>query len=204
MIQIFARIKRPSLRWGLIFGIILGVVEVAYNFGASFVSDVNVQSILGYIMAFLFIITGFYAGLRAARETGRWTSGLAAGIWVAVFGTVIFFIIPIINTLINLQTIVASQQLYLKMHPVNGMKPSDYTASDVIVTQLVGMCLQMIFCALFTTVSGGLGGFVGRRRALLAAENGEEESIIAESAPPESEMETQETGPEELKDGATK
>ena len=186
MLKIFGRIKKPSLRWGLFLGIILGIVEIVYNFGSSYITDASIQPILGYILAFLFIIAGFYAGFRASRETGKWTSGLAAGLWVAVFGTIVFYIIPLVNTLLHLQSIVASQQLELTNHPIKGIKPSDYTASDVIITQLVGMCLDMGFCALFTTVSGGYGGFIGRRRALAAQVSQSDESSRVETSTPES------------------
>jgi hypothetical protein len=171
MAKIFARIRRPSLRWGLLFGIILGVVEVVYNLATSFVTDANAQLILGYIPAVLFLVLGFYAGMRAAQETGKWTSGLAAGLWVGVIGSVVAFIIPMVNTLINLQSIVESSQLYIKAHPdlSGGMKPSDYTASDVLLSSLLELLLLMVNSVLFTLVGGALGGFVGRRRALALA-----------------------------------
>jgi hypothetical protein len=201
MTKIFAKIQRPSLRWGLIFGIILGVVEVVYNYAASFITEVNVQSILGYIAAILFIVMGFYAGLRASQETGKWISGLVAGIWVAVIGTVIFYVIPLANTFINLQAFVASAQLYLKTHPVSGMKPSNYTASDVIITELLGLLASMINCALFTIIGGGLGGFMGRRRSLALATPAHTEDEEALLVPPafDTEVEALEIGDETQK-----
>ncbi|HXR66048.1 MAG TPA: hypothetical protein VN729_08995 [Ktedonobacteraceae bacterium] len=201
MTKIFARIQIPSLRWGLIFGIILGIVEVIYNFAASFITEVNVQSILGYVAAILFIVMGFYAGLRASQETGKWTSGFVAGIWVAIIGTVIFYVIPLVNTFINLQSFVASAQLYLKTHPVSGMKPSNYTASDVIITELLGLVASMINCALFTIIGGGLGGFMGRRRSLALATpaNTEDEEVLLVPPASETEVELQEAGDEAQK-----
>jgi hypothetical protein len=201
MTKIFAKIQILSLRWGLIFGIILGIVEVIYNFAASFITEVNVQSILGYIAAILFIVMGFYAGLRASQETGKWISGLVAGIWVAIIGTVIFYIIPLVNTFINLQSFVASAQLYLKTHPVSGMNASNYTASDVIVTELFGLLASMINCALFTIIGGGLGGFMGRRRsfALATPANKEDEEVSLVPPASEAEVELQEAGDETQK-----
>jgi hypothetical protein len=171
MAKYFARIRRPSLRWGLIFGIILGVVEAVYNFAASYITDTNLQLILGYIPAILFLVLGFYAGLRASQETGKWTTGLITGLWVGLIGTVIADLIPLANTFINLQSIVANSQAYIKTHEaqVNNMKPSDYAASDVIVTALLEMLVSIVNAAFFTIIGAGLAGFIGRRRSLAAA-----------------------------------
>lgn len=199
MINIFARIQRPSLRWGLIFGIILGIAEVGYNFAASFITDASLLAILGYIPALLLIFIGFYAGLRASRETGKWTSGLAAGIWVGVIAAVIFYLIPMINTFVNLQAMIASGQLYFKTHPQPGLNPSSYGASDVIITQLEVWLSLVAEFALFTLVSSALGGFVGRRRSLAMAVSQEQEEAV-----PEADIETEVTETEDAKDEATK
>lgn len=171
MTRIFAKIQRPSLRWGLIFGIILGVVATAYNFAISFVQDQNTLAVLGYIPALLFIVLGFYAGLRAAQETRKWTSGLVAGIWVGVIGAAITEIVPAIYTLVNMQSIVTSDRLYIKTHPAetNNMDPTKFTSSDVLVVMLESILLGIISSSLYTTIGGALGGFVGRRRALAAS-----------------------------------
>jgi len=68
MAEILARIKqRPALRWGLTFGLILGVVDIVYNFAGSFVTDAGAQNVLSLIPAVLFLVFGFYAGLRASQ-----------------------------------------------------------------------------------------------------------------------------------------
>ncbi len=178
----FARIQRPSLRWGLIFGIILGIVEAVFNFAASF-TDQNTQNILGYIPAVLFLVLGFYAGLRASQETGKWTTSLLAGLWVGLIGTVIADLIPLAYTLFNLQSIVANSQAYIKTHEaqVNNIKPSDYTASDVMITFLLQLVVSIINAAFFTIVGGGLAGFIGRRRALALASAGTGTSVYEEA-----------------------
>lgn len=199
MAKVFMRIRRPSLRWGLIFGLILGVVEIGYNFATSFITQADVQNILGYVPTVLFLVLGFYAGLRAARETGRWTSGLVAGIWVGVIGTVFAYLVVLINILINLQSIVASSQLYIKTHQaqVGGIKPSDYTASDVLITALVGLLVAVINSVFFTLIGGALGGFAGRRRALSLAASASPEHVEAMFESPPSDTRTE---PAEEKD----
>jgi len=168
MARLFEKIQRPSLRWGLIFGSILGIAVTVFNFVIGFVPDQNTQALLGYIPALLFIVLGFYAGLRASRETRRWTSGLVAGIWVGVIGAAITEIIPVIYTLVNMQSIVASNRLYIKTHPVeaNHMDPTKYTSSDVLVVMAESILLGIASSTLYTIIGGALGGFIGRRRAL--------------------------------------
>jgi len=183
MAKIFSRIQRPSLRWGLICGIILGVIGIAIDFAAIFITDVNIQSLLSYTPAVLFLVLGFYAGLRASQETGKWTSGLAAGIWVGVFGALIVGLLTIANTFINMQSIIADQRQYIQMNPsqFGGLKPSDYTASDVIITALLAVFVSIGNAAVFTTVGGALGGFTGRRRALAVAQRKAYEESFSEA-----------------------
>ncbi|HVU70482.1 MAG TPA: hypothetical protein VHD63_25380 [Ktedonobacteraceae bacterium] len=173
MAKLFSRIQRPSLRWGLIFGIILGLANIAYNVAVTYVTDVNAQQILGYIPAILFLVLGFYAGMRAAQETGKWTSGLAAGVWVGVISVLVVEIVVVVNTIVNLQNIIATQRQYIQMNQAQfgDMKPSDFTASDVAVTVVVEALISIITASLFTTIGGALGGFTGRRRALAVAQS---------------------------------
>lgn len=173
MTRIFAKIQRPSLRWGLIFGIILGVVATAYNFALNFVQDQSAQGLLQYFPALLFIVLSFYAGLRASQETRKWTSGLVAGIWVGVIGAVITEIIPTIYILVNMQNVVASYRVYIKTHPVEtgNIDPAKFTSSDVLTGMAENILVGIIGTSLYTVIGGGLGGFIGRRRALAAGES---------------------------------
>ena len=57
----------------------------------------------------------------------------------------------------------------------------------------------MIYCALFTMVSGALGGFVGRRRALVAVASEERAESVSEAS-----VETEEAETEEATDKAAK
>lgn len=182
MAKIFARIQRPSLRQGLLFGIILGVVEIAYGFFASFVTQAEFQSVLGTVALALFLLFGFLAGQRASKETGKLGSGVMAGLWAGLIGSFIDGIIPLVGTLVNMQSIVASDQLYIKAHPdqFSGLKPTDYTASDVMTTALVALLFSVLFYTLITLIGGALGGMMGRRRALASASDGEYQGTMFE------------------------
>src|SRR5262249_2930791 len=134
IVNIFAKIRKPSLRQGLMWGLLLGVIEIVYGYIASFIASAGTQNILSTISLALFILFGFIAGQRASRETGKLGSGAVAGIWTGVFGSVLAGLVQLIDTLINMSSIVASNQLYVKAHPNQfpGVKPSDITASSVL------------------------------------------------------------------------
>lgn len=180
MAKIFARIRRPSLRYGLIFGLILGVVQIIYGFGTSFISDTNTQSLLSTIGLVLFLVFGFLAGRRAAQETGKLGTGVLAGLWAGLIGSFVEALVPLINTLIFLQSILDTTRLYIKTHPSQypGIKPSDYSASDVIIGTLIGLLFYILFYTLITLIGGALGGYWGRRRAPASQTSGEYEEAM--------------------------
>lgn len=172
MAKIFARIQRPSLRYGLIFGLILGVVQIIYGFATSFITDANAQSYLSTIGLALFLVFGILAGRRAAQETGKLGTGALAGLWAGLIGSAVEALLPLINTFIFLQSILDTTRNYIKTHPSQhpGLKPSDYTASDVIVGTLISLLFYILFYTLITLIGGALGGYLGRRSALLASQ----------------------------------
>jgi len=170
MATIFARIQRPSLRYGLMFGLLLGGVQIVYAFATSFITDANVQSYLSTIGLALFLIFGILAGRRAAQETLRLGTGVLAGLWAGLIGAALEGLLPLVNTFIFLQNILDATRNYIKTHPSQypGLKPSDYTASDVIVGTLISLLFYILFYALITLIGGALGGYLGRRSGLLA------------------------------------
>ena len=180
MAKIFAGIRRPSLRYGLIFGIILGIVQIAYGFVASFVTDQGAQTFLSTIGLVLFLIFGFLTGQRAARETGKLGTGVLAGLWAGLIGAALDALLPLINTIINLQSLVVQTQAYIKTHEsqYNNMKPSDYTSTDVLIGTLIGLLFYILFYALLTLIGGAVGGYLGRRRALAAQDGGDYEEAM--------------------------
>ena len=181
MAKIFARIRRPSLRYGLIFGLIMGVVQIIYGYGASFITSVDVQNFLTTISLALFVLFGFLAGQRAAQETGKLGTGVLAGIWTGVIGCLIIGLVSLIGTLATMSSIIANYQLVVKSDPKSypGINPSDITASTVLTTFFVNLLLfSLLFQTLLTLVGGALGGWRGRRRALVSSTGEEYEEAM--------------------------
>src|SRR5437764_14678146 len=82
-----ARSGHPALQNGLLFGIILGIVEILLSF------------LLGgtglIISALLFLFIVGYAGYRATARTGKVSTGLLAGFLAGLFSSV-FANIPLL------------------------------------------------------------------------------------------------------------
>src|SRR5258708_9837191 len=108
MQTLFAKIRRPSLRYGLIFGLILGGIQIVFGLVSLFITQENILSVLSTIGLALFIVLGFNAGQRTTRETGKWGTGVAAGAWTGLIGVVLEAVGPFIRKLIFLPAIFAS------------------------------------------------------------------------------------------------
>lgn len=206
MAKIFARIRRPSMRQGLIFGIILGVVEIIYGFIASFITQQDLQSLLSTIPLALFLLFAFFAGQRASQVTGKLGTGAMAGFWSGLVGAVIEGLVPLIGTFINLQTIVANDQKYIQANPKQfpGMKPTDYTSSDAITTALLALLFSIVFYVLISLIGGALGGMVGRRRALALQQSEAYQESMFESPAAGEGAESEEASDEEVEGEVSK
>jgi hypothetical protein len=178
--EIFARIRRPSLRYGLIFGLILGVVQIAYGYASSYITQAGAQSILSLIGLALFLVFGFLAGQRAARETGKLGTGVIAGVWTGVIGSLVFDLVQIVGTLVSLSSIVAAQQLDVKNNPkaYPGIKPTDITPSSILTVFFLYLLFYLLFYTILTLIGGAIGGYMGRRNALVTADGGEYEEAM--------------------------
>lgn len=187
MAKIFARIRRPSLRQGLLFGLMLGVIEIVYGFAITFAFTFlpsNIQYLLSSIGLALFLFFGFLAGRRAAQETGRLGVGVLAGIWTGVVGSLVTGLVSLIGTLINMSSIIVTDQQIIRKSPqlYPGISPSDITVSYILTAFVIDLVVSsLLFQTLLTLVGGALGAFLGRRRAqsLSAAGADGSEGVLA-------------------------
>ncbi len=178
--QMLARVRRPSLRQGLFFGLILGAIEIVLSVATGLIAQAGVQSFLGTIALALFIILGFLAGQRAAQETGRLGTGAIAGLWVGLIGGVLWALAQFVQILIFLPTLVNQARDYLQKHLnqlPRGYNPANLTSTDVLLANLEPLILSLIFYMLFALIGGALGGMLGRRRLVRSSEYQAEEAV---------------------------
>src|SRR5579884_940057 len=96
------RSGHPALQNGLLFGTILGIVEIILPF---------LLTTLGFIINVLlyFFLVG-YAGYRAAARTGKVSTGLVAGLLVGLLSSVIACIPLLVYYLSNIDAFRAQLQ----------------------------------------------------------------------------------------------
>lgn len=165
MKTLLARIHSPSLRQGLLFGLILGGVQIIFGFISSFITQPDILSIFSSVALVLFIVFGFTAGRRATRETGRLGTGAAAGIWTGLIGALLDALVPLIYALIYLPTIVSTAREYIKTHPdqFRGYNPASYGGTDVMRGILENLLVYTVLYILISLIGGTLGGALARR-----------------------------------------
>jgi hypothetical protein len=153
MQNVLARVRNPALRQGLIFGIILGVILVGLNFIISGL----------IIIAALTILAALIAGMRASQETGRITTGILAGLWTGLLGTLILSIIAMGFLLFNIDAVRKSAQITANQQHLNII----YTNSQIITNYLIVYLILIAAGVLFGVIGGAVGGNFGRRRVQL-------------------------------------
>ena len=154
--------RRIARRQGLIFGGILGIVAVILNAclviaplgryslsPGNFLSSANVFTYLLALLAF------FFAGWRAAQQTGRVDMGGLAGFWAGVIGAVVVVVIDIVLVLASL-----AQDSY-------SMSRSSLALLIFSVVFIAGR--DAVLALLLGAGLGALGGFIGRTSSSVLA-----------------------------------
>src|SRR5579859_6773853 len=128
--MLFGRVKRmqaqtragnPALQNGLLFGIILGVLEVALSL---------TLGTIGFVICLVLYLgmVGF-AGYRASARTGKVSTGLVAGLLVGLFSSIIGSLGLLIYTLPNVDTL--RQLLQQQANTLNQGISINYTTNVV-------------------------------------------------------------------------
>ncbi len=153
--------RRIARRQGLIFGGILGIIAVIINaclVGAignyslspgAYLSSTNVFTYLLALLAF------FFAGWRAAQQTGRVDIGGLAGFWAGVVAAVVVVLIDVVLALPSL------------------VQDSDHMSGSSLAMLLFSVVFiagrDAVLALLLGAGLGALGGFIGRTSASVLA-----------------------------------
>src|SRR5579871_5438011 len=166
----------PAVRYGLIFGGIIGVlrlISTAIQYGTggrrAFAASTGTFSSGsgsgGGALAFacLSLIVGlalyFLAGMFAARETGRTGSGAISGLLAGVIGGAISAVISLVAAL----TVPAADwyAVFADAHVKNVSSPSAAKAAGIIVVLLLAV-VGLAFATGIGAGVGALGGLLGK------------------------------------------
>lgn len=158
--QSVSRISSPALRQGLIFGVILAVVEIAF----SFLSQIIALGLIGSLIALvIYLVFGALAGQRASAQTGRVGTGVLAGFLSGLIASVISAIVSIVLTLTNIDAIRQNAQQIANQQGLH----ITYTNALVIQSVILALVFVIVLSALIALGGGAIGGFMGRNRAPL-------------------------------------
>ncbi len=184
--------SRPALRQGLIFGIALGIIEVLF----SYISQVVVLGGIGTIIAYgLYIVFGFFAGMRAAQLTGRTRTGVVAGLWTGLFSSLVSSLVSFILIVININSVIATLQNQARQAHTD---PTVYTGQTVIEIELFLLAIVIIVALLLGLAGGAIGGSIGKNRTNIPTQEYQETLFEPPTRESTMEMPPQETTPTEI------
>ncbi len=153
--QVQTRSGNPALQNGLLFGVILGAIEVVFSLTLG-----NV----GFLICLIFYlgIIGF-AGNRASARTGKVSTGLLAGLLAGLFSSIIGSLGLFIYLLPNLDTL--RQQLQQQATTFNQGVVINYTNNVVIGLVVLLLVILILGSSLLALGIGAIGGAIGKGKA---------------------------------------
>lgn len=143
-----SRVRFASLREGLFFGSVLGLLLVL-NGALDLLTDVTVGV---FVLSVLGLALYVYAALRATYATGKLSSGMLAGLWTSL-----------ISSLINL-VVLATLSILL----AGSLR--ERTQAHVTISTIVGYDIGLLLFGVLVAVACGL--FCGTVGGMLAINRG--------------------------------
>jgi hypothetical protein len=153
--QVQTRKSNPALQNGLLFGIILGVIEVVFSL---------TLGNMGFIIC-LVIYLGLvgFAGYRASARTGKVSTGLVAGLLTGLFSSIIGSLGLFVFTLPHIDAL--RQALQQQANTLNQGVAITYTNNLVIGLLAVLLVLLILASSLLGLGIGAIGGAIGKGNA---------------------------------------
>ena len=163
---IIERRGSQALKYGLLFGILLGAFQIVLTFLTNYLnlgSFALYITIAGFVLA---LIAYLLAGIRASQETGMMGTGAFAGLWTGVVSAIIGFAGAFLLAYLNLNTLrhqaaAAAQAAASQTHQVIPATSDQLLLSAAAITGLSGLVVSI----LLGLIVGAIGGAIGRRRA---------------------------------------
>jgi hypothetical protein len=150
-----ARSDNPALHNGLLFGMILGIVEIVLYF---------LIGTLGLILSLLlFIFLVGYAGYRSSTCTGKVSTGVVAGVLVGLLSSVIASIPLLLYILTNSDAIRVQVQQQIAG---NSMYQGVTVTNTLMLASVILFLLVLVAGATLLGLGiGSIGGVLGKRQA---------------------------------------
>lgn len=153
--QVQTRTANPALQNGLLFGLILGVIEV--------VLSLTLGNIGFLICLILYLGLVGFAGYRASARTGKVSTGLVAGLFAGLLSSVIGSLGLFLYTLPNVDTL--RQLLQQQANTFNQGISINYTNNVVIGLLVLLLVILIIASSVLALGIGAIGGAIGKGNA---------------------------------------
>src|SRR5260370_6407223 len=154
--QTQTRSGNPALQNGLLFGLILGLIEAVLSF---------LLGSVGFLVS-LIIYLGLvgFAGYRASARTGRVGTGLLAGFLAGLFSSVIASAVLLIVLLTHIDSL--RQQLQQNANTFNQGYVINYTNNVVAGLIVLFLVIVILASSALALGIGAIRGAIGKRKAL--------------------------------------
>ncbi len=160
---------KVAFQWGLIFGLILGLVDAGILLMNAFVNSASGNAVLALLFSVLGFLLGlaayFVAGILASNKTGKVSTGTFAGLWTgAIYGVIGFVVSMTLFFTVSLP----------KLQNTSAYPSSSSLSPDTLRTTAIfagvgfaifGICLAVGLGAGL----GSLGGLIGKSTSKVAA-----------------------------------
>ena len=147
-----SRPSHPALREGLVFGVISGIIGIAYNLLLNYVVSGMVGNILAVLFFLVLIALNLLAGVRASQWTGRVGTGARAGVITQLIAS-------LFGAILTLTKIFLPGTLLHQMF----LNTTVWPVLQFITLSGIGFVVILLLGA----VIGAMGGLIGRNRAQL-------------------------------------
>lgn len=168
------RINNPALRQGIVFGLVLAVVEVVFSYVGGYLGS---ALLIDLVAIALYVGFGYLAGRRAVASTGRLGTAILAGFLTGLIGILVPSIILLIVTLFNLDSI---RQMLQQQAP-KGSAP--ITNGDILLSIALNTLQNLLLPVILTLGGGALAGYLARKNPRITEQEQAQEEESA-SLPP--------------------
>ena len=157
--------KVSAFRIGLLFGVILGVIQIAFIFAGQLAKDAfRGGALLFTILSVLIALAAyFFAGFRASSQSGKVSTGLLAGMWTGIISLLLVGIVSILLTIPQLPelTRVANQTII----DSGAQTTLRYTEATTLAVKIGAQFLLLLLGSAIALGVGAIGGAAGKGRA---------------------------------------
>ncbi|GCF10827.1 hypothetical protein [Dictyobacter arantiisoli] len=153
----------PALEQGIVFGILLGVIQVALRLLGRTVHDGNVLFAISVFGLVIVLFMYLAAGQRAAQETGRVGTGAFAGLWTGIISSLVAFLGSLLLAIAHLSVLRREAETIIQATTQNLHPPFSTTADQLLLRAIgIGGLNNLIISISVGLLLGAIGGIAGK------------------------------------------